>query len=340
MQICYEPKKFQAQNVELIELANEICASYEFSVTLRQLYYRFIARDFFPNNDRSYKRLGSVVADARMAGVLDWDFIIDRTRFVRSQDTWTGPEALIQDAAKGFLMDLWAPQKRRLEVWIEKDAAIGTIEHACNRNHVPFFSCRGFVSHSAMFEAAARIGEALRNGERFVILHIGDHDPSGIDMTRDITDRLTTFVHQDWANEFMGSGRHTRGDIRHDMRARMRRYGSDIEDHELPWEVRRIALTYDQIEQYGPPPNYAKETDSRYQAYVEATGLTDSWELDALDPQVLEDLIQTNIDAFKDHDAYDKAEFEQERQRQILTAVKENWDQIATVHEPKIGKAP
>lgn len=336
MRVRYIDRKFNASSLEVIEQANAICERYDgVSLTLRQLYYQFVQRNYLPNRQQSYDRLGSIINDARLAGKFDWDYIIDRTRGVEQLRTWTSPKALIDETAKVYRTDLWAPQKRRIEVWIEKDAAIGVIESVCNANGIPFFSCRGYTSQTAMWDGANRIGEYLRNGEQTTILHIGDHDPSGLDMTRDIIDRLTMFVHNDWANEFMGFGSHTRGSIRASMREEMGVKGSEIDDHELPWEVRRIALTIEQIDQYQPPPNYAKQSDSRYEKYVHETGLTDSWELDALDPLVMEQLIQDEIDRVRDYDIFSKAERAQEIDRAVLKAVGENWDTIKSVHAPK-----
>lgn len=339
MRIRYVSTKFQAETQSVIDQANDICETYAasgLSLTLRQLYYQFVARDLLPNNQKSYDRLGDIISKARLAGEFDWDYIVDRTRNLMSRPTWSSPEDLIKSAAEQYATDLWAPQKRRVEVWIEKDAAIGVIEHVCNLNQVPYFSCRGYTSSSEMWSAANRIGEYLRNGERTVILHIGDHDPSGLDMTRDIEDRLRLFIHQDWVNEFHVPGTLTRGAIRNSMRDVMNERGGDIED-ELPWEVRRIALTVDQIEQYDPPPNYAKQSDSRFEAYMEATGLVESWELDALDPFVMEELIQSHIDGVRVDDVFATAEREQEIDRQVLTAISDNWETIKAVHAPKGG---
>jgi hypothetical protein len=332
--VCYVPRKFQAKSMEIIELATDICDSYSgLALTLRQLYYQFIARAFFANSQQSYDRLGSIINDARLAGAFDWDNLVDRTRNLEKLPSWGSPAALIADAAEQYLTDIWAPQKRRVEVWIEKDAAIGVVEAVCNRNNVPFFSCRGYTSQTEMWGAAERIGAYLRNGEQTTILHIGDHDPSGLDMTRDIQDRLRLFISRDWAIEFMGAGQHTRGSIRADMIDVMRSQGCDIDSHELPWQVKRIALTYDQVEQYNPPPNYAKESDSRFAKYHEETGLLESWELDALEPTVMEELIQDEIDAVRNEEEFAKAEFAQERDRAVLREVSSNWETIASVHE-------
>lgn len=338
MRIRYIKREFKPESLEVIEQANEICEAYHASgirLTLRGLYYQFIGRDLMPNSQKSYDRVGSIINDARLAGLFDWDYIIDRTRNLSKQTTWSSPEALITDAAEAYLTDTWAPQKRRLCVWIEKDAAIGVIERVCTLNNVPYFSCRGYVSQSEMWAQANLIGEYLRNGEQTVILHIGDHDPSGLDMTRDIEDRLRLFIHQDWAGEFPVARPLSRGNIRASMRDKMRRMGSTIGDDEAPWEVRRIALTIEQINEYQPPPNWAKVTDSRFTAYMEATGLDESWELDALDPFVMEALIQEQIDGFRVDDEYAKAARAQEEDRKVLHAVRDNWSTIKQVHGAK-----
>jgi hypothetical protein len=343
MRIKYTDHNFRGSSLEVIAQANEICEEYSaagLALTLRQLYYQFVARDLVENSQKSYDRIGSIVAKARLAGLFDWAFIVDRTRNLEKRTTWTSPEALIADAADAYLTDTWAPQKTRVEVWIEKDAAIGVIERVCHLNNVPYFSCRGYTSATEMWEAGVRIGEYLRNGERTVLLHIGDHDPSGLDMTRDIEDRIRLFVHKDWVNEFYGSGSLigtslSRGQIRQSMRQVMRDKGGFIADDEMPFEVRRIALTYDQVLQYGPPPNFAKETDSRFVEYQATTGLDESWELDALEPFVMETLIQDHIDGLVRAPERDAAEREQELDRKVLVAVKENWETIKTVHAPK-----
>lgn len=342
MRICYTPKNFKPDTIARIEAAERICIEYAqqgLSLTLRQLYYQHVARGLLENTQRSYDRLGETISEARMAGLFDWDFIVDRTRNLVSRPSWESPQALIESAAKQYLTDTWAPQKRRIEVWIEKDAAVGVIENVCRRNVVPYFSCRGYTSSSEMWVAGTRIGEYLRNGEQTLILHIGDHDPSGLDMTRDIEDRLRTFVSRDWLNEFaFGAGSYTRGMIRKMQREHMREHGSDIGDNDLPWEVRRIALTREQIEQYDPPPNYAKQSDSRFQKYQDETGLDESWELDALDPFVMDELIQGEIDVFRKDEEFGTAEMVQEHDRAVLVAVKDNWDAIEAVHGPKGGR--
>jgi hypothetical protein len=266
-----------------------------------------------------------------MAGEMDWDYLIDRTRNLVKPSTWDSPAALVKAAAKQYRTDLWKAQHERVLVFVEKDAAIGVIEGVCDVNSVPYFSCRGYTSVSELWSAAQRVWFDIENGDRVTILHIGDHDPSGLDMTRDIEERLRLFVIKDWLATWGQSLPRpvTIGAIKASMRSHMREQGGRIADNQSPWRIRRIALNLPQVELYNPPPNPAKGTDSRYQKYVEETGLDESWELDALDPVVLQRLIQDEIDAVRDLDLWGQSNETMEDDRATLRALSEQWDRVA-----------
>lgn len=280
MRICYVPKKFREETEELIRDANEIIQSYAaqgFTLTLRQLYYQFVARALIPNTERSYKRLGTIVNDARLAGLIDWTAIEDRTRWLRTQPSWHSPAEIIESCAAQFHINRWENQEYRPEVWIEKDALVGVIEGVCRELDVPYFACRGYVSQSEQWRAGQRFDHYLNHEQIPIVFHLGDHDPSGMDMTRDNRVRLRLFA-----------------------------------DAPTQLEVRRLALNMDQIELYDPPPNPAKLTDARAANYIAEHGRY-SWELDALEPRVLANLIRENIEALIDETAW---QITQERERQ------------------------
>lgn len=334
----YENKRISSERKAVISKANSICAEYAqqgLVLTLRQLYYQFVARGLVPNEQREYDRLGDICRDGRMAGLMDWDYLIDRTRNLMSWKTYKGPQEALKELADKYHRDLWAPQQKRIEVWVEKDAAIGVVEGVCSANSVPYFSCRGYTSMSEMHDAAQRLRWHMEAGNSVTILHIGDHDPSGLDMTRDIEDRLRMFIGRDWAGIHLGSGSWTRGQIKASQRDHMRSKGNEIEDWENPFTVKRIALNIDQIDQYAPPPNPAKTSDARYQKYVEETGLDESWELDALEPSVLQDLIQQEVDLLRDDSRWAEAEFKAETERQSLTGIANWWDDVTSYLERK-----
>lgn len=293
--ICYVSKRFGADTMAIIDRANAICAEYAaqgFTLTLRQLYYQFVARGYIPNKDTEYKRLGGIVSDARLAGLLDWNYLEDRTRNVKENSSWDSPASIIESAARSYHEDLWDEQENRVEVWIEKDALVGVIETTCRDLDVPFFSCRGYTSQSEMWAAAMRLRRHAQRGQQPVILHLGDHDPSGIDMSRDIEERLNMFLR--------GHG-------------------------EEPIIFERIALTMDQVQQFNPPPNPAKSTDARFANYLIEHG-DESWELDALDPTTLDGLIRDAVANHRDDGTFEEKRSLQEKHRGILNAIKENWD--------------
>jgi hypothetical protein len=290
--ICYVPKSFRPDTQTRINQANEIIVEYQaqgFKLTLRQLYYQFVSRDLIPNTVQSYKSLGDVVNDGRLAGLIDWDAIEDRTRNLRSSPHWSSPRSIVRACADQYAVDLWDAQDNYVEVWIEKDALVGVIEGICTELDVPYFACRGYTSQSEMWGAAQRLIEREKRGKTTTIIHLGDHDPSGVDMTRDIQDRLDMF-------------------------------GSTAVIH-------RIALVYDQIEQYNPPPNPAKTTDARYQSYAERFG-EESWELDALEPRVIVDLIRQAVQARIDDDAWQEALGQQRTGRSQLGQVSRRWESV------------
>jgi len=290
MKHAYITKNFGASTLATIDQANVIIDELMadgYNLTLRQLYYQFVSRDLFENHQRNYDRLGRIVSDGRLAGLIDWDAIVDRTRNIERNPHWDSVGSILRGAAQGYRRDVWEQQPYRIEVWIEKQALTGIISKPCEELDVPYFACRGYVSQSEQREAGMR---ALRNWERHdqqtIILHLGDHDPSGMDMTRDNDDRLEMFTREDDGFNSLCS-------------------------------VRRIALNADQIAKYSPPPNPTKLSDSRAPAYCAEYGL-DSWELDALSPRVLDKLIRDHINALMNDELMEEAIEQQETERQVI----------------------
>lgn len=301
------------------------------TLTLRQLYYQFVARALIPNTMQSYKRLGDILNKARLAGLLDWNFIVDRTRNLRSNSHWRTPAEIIRSAAQSFAIDKWSNQDARVEVWVEKEALAGIVSQVAERHDCAWFSCRGYVSQSEVWAAAQRHLRYIENGQRVLVVHLGDHDPSGIDMTRDITDRLEMFVYTDWATDRMDEEYNTDYLTRWEIREHIREHlGADVCGEHDPIQINRIALNMGQVLAYNPPPNPAKLTDSRASDYIARYG-TDSWELDALDPATLDALIETAITSVMNPDRYTARREVEDSHRQMLTAASRRWGEIAGI---------
>jgi len=279
--------KFNNASLKLLEVANDILNEYRgmgYRLSLRQLYYQLVARDYIENSVKSYKRIGNLVSDARLAGLLDWGMIEDRNRETVIPTAWESPAQIVRAAAEQFRIDRWEGQPCYIEVMVEKDALSGILEPVCRDLHVRFTANKGYSSSSAMYEAGKRIHLAALNFDEVHLFYLGDHDPSGIDMTRDIVDRLSLFT-----GNRIGKG-----------------------------DVHRLALNWDQVEQWQPPANPAKETDSRYEMYVHEFGAS-SWELDAVEPRILGELVREGIEQLINDDVWDEvSEKEKKMQRELM----------------------
>ena len=164
---AFVEKKFQAKTLELIGKVNGVIDEYvnrRFVLTLRQLFYQLVARMIVENLQSEYKRIGSIVNDARLAGLIDWDAIEDRTRYLRELPWWTSPSDVVAAAANQYREDIWRDQPTRFEVWIEKDALLGVIEGICKEYRAPYFACRGNNSQSEAYRAGHRIRQHLADG--------------------------------------------------------------------------------------------------------------------------------------------------------------------------------
>ena len=293
MLIKYKEIDFRQKSLQLIGLINQILNDYSergYKLTLRQIYYQLVARGYISNNEKSYKNIGNVVNDGRLAGMIDWDAIVDRTRNLRKNTHWENPADVIHSAVYSFALDKWENQPEYVEVWVEKDALVDIVGQVCRPLDVPYFSCRGYTSQTEMQEAAQRIYRQQNKGKNCHIIHLGDHDPSGIDMSRDIDERINVL------------------------------FGADV-------ELKRIGLTMSQIEAYNPPPNPAKMTDTRSGKYIEQFG-NKSWELDALEPMVLNQLITDNILQLRDDALYQEICQKESAQKAELNLILSNYEKV------------
>jgi len=318
-------KKFSPASLRIISSANEIIQEYKqirLQLTLRQLYYQFVSRDLIRNNQTEYKRLGSIINDARMAGEIDWDAIEDRTRNSIGHDgSRESPKHIFEVCAEGYSTEWWKDQPYYVEVWVEKEALAGVIEPVCDRLRVRSFACKGYTSQSEMYAAGLRIREAIENDKKVKIIHLGDHDPSGIDMTRDIEDRLIMFGFPapgccDIVNIKNGTSCSDCAD-----------WYCRTQDKDIPIKIERIALNITQIHQYNPPPNPAKSTDGRFKAYQKKFG-DSSWELDALEPTILQELIRDAINDVIDRDKWKESRDYEETERQSLRNIADRYEDI------------
>ena len=305
MKECFIPRDFQYKTLAVIRQANAVIDDYQrqgIKLTLRALYYQFVQRNWIANKQSEYKRLGEILNDARLAGLVDWDALEDTTRDLSPTAMWSfpgdenSPAEFILDWGRFFKNDPWTNQRNYTEVWIEKNAGINVISQPCRKWRVPYFACRGHDSASEMYDAAKRLHNIADMGQHVTILHIGDHDPSGWQMTQDIEKRLDLLS-----------------------------YGG-IQEENIT--VDRIALNMDQIRRFRPPPQPGKQTDTRIGAYKRQFGTTDSWELDALSPAYLRELVDEKITALVDLETWERDIEAEQEPRDRLLEVGRRWPAV------------
>jgi hypothetical protein len=270
--------RLSKSNIEMLNRINDILEEYVndgYTLTLRQLYYQLVSRDIIPNNDKEYAKLSNILKNGRMAGIVDWSSIEDRVRVPKLPYWVKDVKDAIKDTIQQYRIDRMKGQDRKIEIWVEKDALSNVLYRVSEKFHIRLMVNRGYSSVSAMYDAYNR----LNTGD--VILYFGDHDPSGMDMIRDVKERLTEF-------------------------------GIDV-------EVMPIALTMEQIREFNPPPNPAKITDPRAKWYIEKYGKT-SWELDALPPRELIRLAEDAVESIIDIGLYNEMIEEEKRGLRELEA--------------------
>ena len=319
MREVFIPRKLNGSSLVVINQVNEILeeyAGYGFDVmTLRQIYYQLVARDLVENTDQSYKRIGSIIKKARDAGKIDWESIKDTTRGVRGHYHLDDFEDGLKDMARTFRQDLWENQPWWVMVMIEKDALAYVVGKICNDLDIPWTTNRGYPSASHLMRVASQVSSALEAGKKVLILHLGDLDPSGWDMTSDLAFRLGLYSREDPGLVDLGEDDFSWSEDS----GLVGFYDHQVigDPYSQPLLIKRMALNMDQVEQYNPPPNPAKLSDSRVGFYLDKFGRS-SWELDALPPPIFKELIEAEFEAVVDQDQWDEDNAEMEREQEAL----------------------
>jgi len=282
--IKFREVRLSKTNRQRLEIINAIIKEYQsdgYKLTLRQLYYQLVSRDIIPNRQSEYSKLSTLLKEGRMGGIVDWDAIEDRLRQSSVPSSWDSPKDIMESAIGSYALPRMEGQTTYIEVLVEKDALSGVLKKVTEEYHIPILVNRGYSSVSAMFDAYKRFERGIykiydmgkESEAKVIILYLGDFDPSGLDMIRDIEARIREFAEIDFAN--------------------------------FPLEIISIALTAEQIKKYNPPPNPAKMSDPRAKEFMRLYGGM-SWEVDALPPNVLNKLLDKEIRKHIDIDLYEE----------------------------------
>jgi len=276
---------------ETVNAVNKILDEYSFPLTLRQIYYRLVAKNAIPNKRSAYNGLSKILVKARENGEVDDTRIEDRSRGVlEAPKGYDSPEEFIESMKRFFKAsppalyhaNLWGGQDTFVEVWIEKDALSRVIQQIAEPLRVTVAPSRGYSSYTFIKrDAVDNRFDEIDPKKPIIILDFRDHDPSGIQMTEDLQTRFTTY----------GKGRSI--------------------------EVKRIALTIDQVRQHDLPPNPTKIADTRSGKYRTRFG-DKCWELDAIEPGELQKIVRDAIEGCIDKRKWNQSLEREGQERQEL----------------------
>ena len=323
--------RLSSKNIEILQRINAILEEYRkqgYKLTLRQLYYQLVSRDVIPNKDSEYKKLSGILTKGRMAGVVDWTAIEDRLRVPYLPYYVNDVEEALKDTIDHYRRDRQEGQDVMIELWVEKDALSSVLKRITQKYHIRLMVNRGYSSTTAMHDAYERFSqhvdrfddrgldhleaeEKVPTKSKVVVLYLGDHDPSGIDMVRDIRDRMLTFFH----GEAVDNGELPDDDDWY-KDAFKENYFDEV------FKINRIGLTMNQIKRFNPPPNPVKLKDTRSEWYVKRYGET-CWEVDALNPQTLHEVVEDGIYEVMDDEQFKRIAQEEEEDKEELRRMME-----------------
>jgi hypothetical protein len=250
----------QKQSLELLIQVQKIIDSYDFALTLRQIYYQLVARQIIPNEQRYYKKLSRLCVTGRDEEILPEEGFADRLREVDKLSSWLDLNEFMNTVRRSYRKDKWQNQDRYVEIWTEKDALRSVLTEITYQYDVALMVARGQLSRTEVYRTARRY--KAQSDKECYLYYCGDFDPSGLSIYDSIKKRIMNF------GVFVN--------------------------------FERIALTQKQIKKYQLPSDPAKQSDPNYNKFLNIYGSDMVVELDSLPPDVLrkiiEDCILQNID--------------------------------------------
>jgi len=233
-------------------------------LTLRQIFYILVGRHGYEKTEKAYNNLAEMCNRARRGRCIRMDAIRDDGTSVKEAPGFYGMEDFwdrVRATADIYVHHLADGQQVAVEVWVEAAGMVPQAAQVASQYGVDVWSSGGFDSVTAKYEAAVRIAGYNRPT---VVLHIGDHDPSGCSIIDSAAEDICAFV----------------ASMRVD-----------------PPEFRRIAVTEAQIAHYKLVAAPQKATDNRGER------MNATVQAEALPPDVLADELRAELDAVTDPDA-------------------------------------
>jgi hypothetical protein len=271
------------RSLDLIEAMYRVAEAAQ-PITGRGVGYKLFTAGLIPSMATTeMQKVYRLLRIAREQGDIPWEWIVDETRAIERVSTWSDPEEYARCVARSYRRDFWDQQPHRLQVWSEKGTVRGVLAPVLDEYAVGFMPVHGFSSATAAHDIAED-----DDGRPFVILYVGDFDPSGLYMSEE------------------------------DLPNRFAKYDGD---HVT---LKRIALTREQVRGLPSFPTTDKRKDPRYQWFIRNYGKR-CWELDAMDPNDLRDCVERKIKNLIEPVAWKRCEVVNRAEQESLRTVLGKW---------------
>jgi hypothetical protein len=285
-------------SVEILELRHPI--------SLRGLFYQLVVTGHFSNDRTNYQKLSRAMVKARETGAVDWDWITDSIRQTLKPSSWSGLDDYLECVQDSYRRSMWSRMPHYVCVFCEKDAMAGALEPATAGFDVALHVVRGYVSAS-FSHGIARHWKRIQ--KPIFAYYLGDWDPSGLDLERNLRDALERY-----------SGRSDLARIyaEYDMIDVESACADDADESSFIW--RRLSVNADDFDKFKIVPMLAKKTDSRSKAFAQKHGHQCA-ELDAIPADVLRDRVEQAIEGHVDHAEWSRMRKVEQAERDTLETV-------------------
>ena len=172
--------------------------------TLRTIFYSLVSLDVIENTKSSYKQLSDYTVKKRERGLLPMNCFTDSSRniiedfddrFVTLDSYLNIGIYYLRNASTDYLKSVprWYKQPNYVEVWIEKEAMVGTFYSILRDRQIIIVPTRGFSSITFLHTNTKRLKEIQDTGRSIFIRYFGDFDPSGENIEDNIKNKLKRY---------------------------------------------------------------------------------------------------------------------------------------------------
>jgi hypothetical protein len=244
------------KNLPLACVSVELLAAHQ-PDTVRGNMYLVVSAGWLPDTSKkSYDRIQRLLNRLREVGAVPWSWVVDTVRSTIKPSSWSGLADFADTVREAYRLDFWSRLPEYVEVIVEKDTVAGKLAEVTREYDVPLHPIRGYNSQTFCRRIAAGWDEITKP---ITVYYMGDHDPSGRDLERDVRERLTRYSKKDFT-----------------------------------WK--RLAISPEQFEEYAIRPLAPKKSDKRYRWFV-GRGWHDCAEVEAVPATELRAILRGAIES-------------------------------------------